>query len=147
LLWSRPVGLDLGNVPAWLAALSLPLAISIFIRDRRNAERNQVDRVGVWCSAEYERAAPWGPMTHVGDVTLSVRNATDLPIEIVQVAYSVSTRWAVADRSNWTPPESTESFVGPGVWVIEPGITTQKAFVHEFRIARRLPSIIRARSM
>jgi hypothetical protein len=38
--------IDLGNVPSWLAAGSLLLVFVIFIRDRGNSDRSQVDRVG-----------------------------------------------------------------------------------------------------
>jgi len=49
---------DLGNAPSWLTAFSLTLAFGIFIRDRRNSDRAQVDHVGVWFTETYERRMP-----------------------------------------------------------------------------------------
>jgi hypothetical protein len=40
--------LDWGSVPAWLGAGSLLLAFVVFLRNRGNAERAQVDLIGAW---------------------------------------------------------------------------------------------------
>jgi len=90
---------DLGTVPAWLGAGSLLLAFVIFSRDRGNTARAQVDRVGVWFTETYERRFPGvGPdQGRVEEATIAVhvRNASDLPVQVVQLAYEVRTRWMV----------------------------------------------------
>ena len=56
LEWSD---IDWGSAPTWVAGvlggLSLVLALSIFLRDRTNAERAHVDRVGPSVKVSY----PW----------------------------------------------------------------------------------------
>jgi hypothetical protein len=71
---------DWGNVPAWLGAGSLLLAFTIFIRDRRNSDRLQVDRVGVWFTETYERRMPGvgedQGRVEEADIQVHVRNAS-----------------------------------------------------------------------
>jgi hypothetical protein len=90
--------LDWGSVPAWLGAGSLLLAFRIFWRDRTNAERSQVDLVGAWGTTEYERRAPDASERVVQvRVRLFIRNASELPIEVVQLACDLETAWLVPD--------------------------------------------------
>ena len=90
--------LDWGSVPAWLGAGSLLLAFRIFWRDRSNAERSQVDLVGAWGTTEYERRSPDAP-ERIEQVTvhLFIRNASELPVEVAQLACDLETRWLVPD--------------------------------------------------
>src|SRR5450759_1590275 len=73
--------LDWGNVPAWtgsiLTSLSLVLAFSILIRDRKRTTRNQIDRIGVWTTHEHE--------TH--HWLLHVTNKSELQVHAIQVAW------------------------------------------------------------
>jgi len=81
--WLRD--LDWGSVPAYAAAASLLLAFRLFLRDRRNAERAQVDLVGVW--GMWERTAlPEDLADRPYDVTVRVfiRNASELPSKSCQ---------------------------------------------------------------
>lgn len=97
---------DWGNVPAWLGAGSLLLAFMIFIRDRRNSDRTQIDRVGVWFTETYERRMPGvgedQGRVEEADIQVHLRNASDLPVDVAQLAYEVRTSWMVPDA----PPGS-----------------------------------------
>jgi hypothetical protein len=100
LLASLPMfHVDWGNAPAWLGAVSLLLAFTIFIRDRGNTDRSQVDRVGVWFTETYEPRFPSAgeDQARVEEATIDVhvRNASDLPVHVVQLAYEVRTSWMV----------------------------------------------------
>jgi hypothetical protein len=73
--------LDWGNVPAWLGAGSLILADVVFMCDRTNSDRVQVDLVGAWATVAYERSAPdVSPRVETGLVTGHMRNASELPV-------------------------------------------------------------------
>jgi hypothetical protein len=90
--------LDWGSVPAWLGAGSLLLAFRIFWRDRSNAERSQVDLVGALGATEYERRAPdVSDRVEKANAHLFVRNASELPIEVAQLACDLRTTWLVPD--------------------------------------------------
>jgi hypothetical protein len=90
--------LDWGSVPAWLGAGSLLLAFRIFWRDRSNAERSQVDLVGAWGATEYERRSPdASERVEQVSVHLFIRNASELPIEVAQLACDLETTWLVPD--------------------------------------------------
>lgn len=97
---------DWGNVPAWLGAGSLLLAFTIFIRDRRNSDRLQVDRIGLWFTETYERRMPGvgedQGRVEEADIQVHVRNASDLPADVVQLAYEIRSGWMVPNA----PPES-----------------------------------------
>ncbi|MGH3479316.1 MAG: hypothetical protein ACRDQD_21080 [Nocardioidaceae bacterium] len=85
---------------ACLGSLSLVLAILIFRRDRENAEREQVDRVGAWATVTYRRRGPGDdsqPPVEEGEVTAHIRNASELPIRIRHVAYDIDTSWMMPD--------------------------------------------------
>lgn len=125
-----------GNVPAWLGTVSLILAFRIFLRDRGNAERKQIDQLGVWFDTEYTIKAPWSEHSlEPVRIVAHVRNASDAPIEVAQLAYAVHTRWCVPDDENWTMPDGVEPPpAAPGVWVVEDGIGAIAAFVEEFRV-------------
>lgn len=108
------MAVDWGNVPAWLGASSLLVAFSVFVRDRNERERTQVDRVGIWTSAEWDLKTPWdGDRVETGKINFSVRNSTDLPAELIRVAYDLHTRWIVTDHGQSTPDLP--------VWSVEPG--------------------------
>lgn len=128
--------LDWGSVPAWLGAGSLLLAYRVFLRDRSNADRAQVDRVGVWGTTTYERKSPLDTArVETGEVRLFVRNSTDLPIEVRQVAYEIHTEWMVPDLDQFAPPRGDEEPNPPNVWKVEAGTQTQLYFVERIRIA------------
>ncbi|MER5451199.1 hypothetical protein ABT065_37175 [Streptomyces sp. NPDC002764] len=83
---------DWGTVPAWLGAGSLILAFRVFLRDRRNAERNQVDSVGAWGSIESIKSknGQFGVQTAI--MRLSIKNSSDLPVDIVDATFGVAAR-------------------------------------------------------
>jgi hypothetical protein len=131
---TRPVGslamphVDLGTVPAWLGAGSLLLAFVIFFRDRGNGDRAQVDRLGVWFTETYERRFPGLSQDQdridEASVEVHVRNASDLPLEVVRLAYEVRTRWMV--------PVQPESPVP--VHVVTAGNGCVRQFLDGFRV-------------
>ena len=59
----------------------------------------QVDRIGVWFTETYERRFPGlsqdQDRVEEAGVEVHVRNASDLPVDVVQLAYEVRTRWMV----------------------------------------------------
>lgn len=86
---------DLGNVPSWIGAGSLLLAFRIFLRDRSRSDRAHVDKVGIWGDIERGVVLPGGPRNDDVKVQIHIRNATELPIEVHQVAFTFHTRWGI----------------------------------------------------
>ncbi|MET9246760.1 hypothetical protein [Nonomuraea sp. NPDC003709] len=82
---------DWGSVPAWLGAGSLLLAFRIFLRDRANADRGQVDKVGAWC--ELTHSPPTDDQQHDSTVKIKLflRNGNELPVQVVRTAVMVRT--------------------------------------------------------
>jgi hypothetical protein len=78
---------DWGNIPAWLGAGSLLLAFWIFVRDRANNDRAQVDMVGVWWQWE-DRAAD-GLKAAAPQVKLILRNGNDVPVRVARTALRI----------------------------------------------------------
>jgi hypothetical protein len=109
--------IDWGSLPAWASALSLFLAFLIFWRDRSNAERAQVDLVGAWAKIEHYPRSP----DELAGVRLYVKNASQLPIEVVQLAFEVQGRWRV--RS------------GERSWRLVPGLKSRLWFKENLGVA------------
>jgi len=94
------------------------LALSIFMRDRTNAERAQVDRIGPSVKVSY----PWPDLlvdisepAAKATAEFTVRNASDLPVHVAQLAYVLRTKWAMPDTDvesgalkAWTPTPGTD---------------------------------------
>lgn len=125
-------GLDWGSVPQWLAvpgSLAVVLAFLVFRRDRENADRAQVDRVSAWGSADHERRWPHEgePRVEEGTVRFRLRNASEVPVRIVQVAWRIDTQWMVEDTVQSTPEH-------PDVWSIEPGTDSVRMFSEPRRV-------------
>lgn len=129
-IWGRRCVMDiLSAVSAVLGAISLALAFVIFLRDRRNGERAQVDLVGAWASVEYQPRAPWDTeQVGDGEVTAHLRNASQLPVRLVRIAYKVESRWMVEDKAQSRRPD------GPGIWMQEPGTQSRRFFNDNLRI-------------
>lgn len=120
--------LDYGTVPGWIGAFSLLLAFHIFRRDRQAAERTQVDLIGVWLNLEYERALLTGAKrVETGKFTRFVRNGSSLPVEIVQIAFSIHTKWMVRDLVQWRDDLQ--------VWTTRPGTGGVQMYSGRVRIA------------
>jgi hypothetical protein len=118
--------LDWGSIPQWLAvpgSLSVVLAFLVFRRDRENADRAQVDRVSAWATADHEGDWPNVSERRVEEGTLRchLRNSSEVPVLIVQVAWRVDTRWMVADDAQSTPGQAD-------VWSVEPGTESVRMF-------------------
>jgi len=107
-------GVNWGDVPGWLGAASLVLAFVIFNRDRQNAARSQVDKIGIWATSAdrafydergHPKQRPTGAVTDrelfLVTVTLQLRNASDLPVRIEYVGYELHSEWMV-----WTLAEN-----------------------------------------
>jgi hypothetical protein len=111
----------------WLwAAGSLLLAGIIFLRDRRNAERTRVELIGAWGEGEYEIKPPGGDVVQATIYT-HLRNASELPVVVKQLAYDVHTRWYVEDHEQ---PSKLPQVYKP-VDATEP----HRAFVHDVKLA------------
>lgn len=120
------VNIDLGTVPAWISSFALPLALIVFIRDRGNVERSQVDLVGAWTSPKYEFRAPDDSSEDfMIQIQVSARNSSQLPIELAQLACAVSTAWLVPD---WQQIPVGQK---PDIWSPTPGTSTSKFFVEK----------------
>src|SRR5262249_11092162 len=59
------------------------------------------------------------------DIQAHVRNASDLPVNVVQLAYEVRTSWMVSDA----PPESPVP-----AYLATPGDGSVQAFLNDFRV-------------
>ncbi|MFI5840348.1 hypothetical protein ACIA8K_11645 [Catenuloplanes sp. NPDC051500] len=94
--------LDYGTVPAWLGALSLLLAYRIFHRDRISSDRAQVDLVGFWAVPSWDRRSPMDAMVETCEIERFVRNGSQLPVDVHQVAFDVRTQWCVRDLEQWS---------------------------------------------
>ncbi|MFJ4198347.1 hypothetical protein ACIP2Y_01740 [Streptomyces sviceus] len=127
---------DWGTVPAWFGGLSLVLALLIFMRDRSAAERKDVDLVGAWWEAEWERKAPNNETgrAETGTVKLHFGNSGNLPVEIAQTAFEVRTKWALRDLDQWEQEPDGSLKKGYGVWTIQPGISSHKHFISNVRV-------------
>jgi len=127
--------IDWGSVPAWIGAGSLLLAFRVFLRDRSNADRAQVENVGVWYEADYERKLPGAiPRVEKAGIRWFFRNANELPIEIAYLSFEINTRWDIRDLEHVrvvTPGELPE----PTVWTVGPGVNPQRRFIGPLRLA------------
>jgi hypothetical protein len=109
-----------GTVPAWIAGvfggLSLVLAMSLFIRDRRRSDREQIEKLAVWSEVDYALDLPYQPTRKV-DVrcVLRAKNSGDGIAAIPWVVWEVSTNWAVRDMEQSSPDGSLR------VWSSTPG--------------------------
>ncbi|MFC4958499.1 hypothetical protein ACFPFX_19630 [Streptomyces mauvecolor] len=81
-------GLDWGTVPAWLGAGSLLIAFRVFQKDRSNAERAQIDKLGIWDEL-VPYLADTGDRHLLAQVHVKVKNGSDLPLEVVYVKRSI----------------------------------------------------------
>jgi hypothetical protein len=84
--------LNWGNVPSWLGAISIILAFAVFHRDRIRAERQQVERLGVWSEPKYSTDPPLPRIAHLN---FSIRNASNLPLSVDQIKLDYATEWSV----------------------------------------------------
>ncbi|WSQ10280.1 hypothetical protein OG604_22355 [Streptomyces sp. NBC_01231] len=127
---------DWGTVPAWFGGVSLVLALVIFMRDRSASERKDVDLVGAWWEAEWEKKAPMDDSgrVEVGTVKLHFGNSGNLPVEIVQISFEVKTKWAVRDLDQWEREPDGSLRNGYGVWTVKPGIGSHKHFIANVRV-------------
>jgi len=118
-----------GNAAEWAAGvgtvLTLLLGLGILARDHLNAERAQVDLVGAWAEPIYEPRGFDQPRVDEASIMLKVRNASQLPITVVQVGYSVYTTWSVTeDKFAYDPVSGTEPVrCFPADFLVQPGET------------------------
>lgn len=110
---------SLGTIPAWFGGLSLLLAFRLFLRDRKNNDRAEIDKVVVWWSTKYDRRMP-GQLARVEEIehTLHAKNSSDGVVTIEAITARVSPRWVVPDLEQ-TSPELP-------VWSVEPGVATDE---------------------
>ncbi|MEV4709672.1 hypothetical protein [Actinoplanes sp. NPDC049316] len=129
-VWREIKDLDLGTVPAWFGGLSLFLAFRIFLGDRTKASREQVDKVGVWMEVDWDRAIPGSPTAPtLIRFSISIKNGSDLPVDVIQVAYELSTTWMRPGTGGvFTPVDGTRKFKGSiGATRVPPGETWSNA--------------------
>jgi hypothetical protein len=91
--------IDLGNVPAAVAALfgglSLLLAFLLFRRDHKHKESRQVESLGLWADARYERQLPTDRRVEEAELKFYGRNASDHPLWVRHVRWRVETCWLI----------------------------------------------------
>lgn len=96
--WPAWMG-DLSSiVSAALAGLALLVTLWLLARDRRNADRQQVDHLGMWLEPLWLRKPP-DESERLVDVKVqaSIKNANHVPLRIVQMACQITTSWMVPD--------------------------------------------------
>jgi hypothetical protein len=119
---------DWGSVPAWLGAVSILIAFRIFVRDRRNADRTQADRVGTWFEVDRELVFPPQPRIDTVKIRINIRNGTDLPIEATQTTWTIDTKWGIPSKPINDPN-------GPTSWRIIPGHKDPHKFTDPIMVA------------
>jgi hypothetical protein len=113
------------DIAALLSGISVVLAFVVFLRDRMNQDRQQVDRLGAWTRVKYERRSPIeAERIEEGEIAAHIRNASELPVRVRQIAYRTTTTWLVGDKLQSGLPG------GPGVWTPTPGTEPLRNF-HE----------------
>lgn len=95
-----------------LSGVSVFLATRLFVRDRLNYERAQVDQLGVWVTTEL-KGEEFEQFREVVDLSggtlrtivaqLHVRNASNLPMRVAKLAVELHTRWLVPDPTSVDP--------------------------------------------
>ena len=99
-------------------ALALLLGLGILARDHADAERGRVDLVGAWAEPSWDIRGATEPRVEQVKIKVCVRNASELPVEVAQLGYSVYTTWVV--------PE------GEGIWNVVPGTVPVRCFPEDF---------------
>lgn len=134
------VQLDMGTVPAWFGGASLVLALIIFGRDRTAGDRKYVDLVAVWWKVEYEPRTPIDtPRTEEVNLTIFLKNASNLPVEVTAVEYTITPSWLVRDLPQW-PKRGDGSLLEPsdpgftGVWTAVTMKNSGSNFIQDVRI-------------
>lgn len=111
------------DIAALLSGISVVLAFVVFLRDRMNQDRQQVDRVGAWAEVKYERRSPMkAERVEEGAIAAHIRNASELPVRVRQIAYRTTTTWLVEDKLQSGVPS------GPGVWTPTSGTQPIRSF-------------------
>jgi hypothetical protein len=101
---------DWGSVPDWFGGVSLILAYVIFLRDRREKDRAQINLIAVWTEASWDEQ---NSITH----RIVVRNSSVLPIQVEEVKYDVLATWwsrtasGEEEKKQDRPHEVVPSFV------------------------------------
>ncbi|MER5195945.1 hypothetical protein ACWD3J_26560 [Streptomyces sp. NPDC002755] len=97
---------DWGTVPAWMSAGSLLLAFRIFLKDRWNSEREQVDAVGVWATIESTERVNEDSEMWSAIISLTIKNNSKLPVDVLDLSCGIIGR-SIRKSSN---SESAASF-------------------------------------
>jgi hypothetical protein len=121
-IWNE---IDWGSAPGYFGGISVLLALSIILRDRRNSDRAQVDQIAAWPKVSYERQFPGvskgGRRIEEGQVDTYLKNSSGRPVRIIQVAWIVETRWFVpaGELAYTTVPgiDVRRSFTGDPFWL------------------------------
>jgi hypothetical protein len=114
--------LDWGSVPAWLGLGTLLVTLRVFLRDRANTQRSQVDLVGVWGTPAWRRKMPDSEsMVRAGEVEIFIKNANPVPIKIAYLAMDLRTRWFVPDPDHVNQEPAPDPTTPGEIW-------TPKAF-------------------
>jgi hypothetical protein len=83
---------------------ALVIGLVILLRDHRNTERAQVDLVGAWAEERVERRVPGEPLVEQAEIWIFLRNASELPVEVKHLEYTIRTRWLVPTGDGaWEP--------------------------------------------
>ncbi|WP_190329694.1 hypothetical protein [Streptomyces venezuelae] len=132
--------LDMGTVPAWFGGASLVLALIIFGKDHNANDRKYVDLVAVWWNIEYAIRSPSDPTrTEEVDLTIWLKNASNLPVEITSVRYKLTPSWLIRDLAQW-PCRDDGTLMEPsepgftGVWSVGTGSESGIYLIQDVRI-------------
>lgn len=117
-----------GSVPAWIGTVSVIVAVRAFRRDRRAAERSQVSLVAAWAEVEYDRRAPdVSPRLEDVKIVCFFRNASQLPVHVVEAHWRIETTWLVAKTQS-------PAAVQVGVWEPVPGTDNSSTFHYDVQL-------------
>jgi hypothetical protein len=100
-----------GDVPTWLASLltggSLLLGFSILLRDRRNADRVQVDQFAFWVEGDHRDG-------NTAAIIIHVINSSNLPVKGIHIQASASVVYDNVTDQARIETEKNCDVLGPG---------------------------------
>ncbi len=90
-----------GDVPTWVGASSVVLAVAVFVRDRRSADRAQVDALSLWAEVTHDRRLPGDPRVEKISIAFKIRNASTVPVWLHHVKWRVDTTWLTSSGGGY----------------------------------------------
>jgi hypothetical protein len=93
-------GWDWGNVPSWASAGTFLIAGSVYLRDRKQRQRQNVDDVSMWGTVKIGAPDPASDGYQI-DALISLKNVGSHPVYLGMLNYVIHFEWrkGVSGRS------------------------------------------------